>query len=140
MTVLLNHIEVAKELFIVNDSVNYGRFYDRKTKDYQIQLTQYEIIELIEKDYCEVRNELKRDDQNYNDTSDFTKTNYCSLAQLFHHEADFEAIIKTYLDRTLFQKLFTASSKPTYVINSTDAITIKNDIIIFKGRAFEITT
>ena len=57
MKVLLNNIEVNKELFIVNDGLNYGRFFDIKTKEYQIQFTNFEIIELIEKD---VFNYLKK--------------------------------------------------------------------------------
>ena len=104
MKVLLNNIEVNKELFIVNDGLNYGRFFDIKTKEYQIQFTNFEIIELIEKEYCEVRDEIKIDDQIYKDTSDFTRTNYCSLSQLLCHKFEFEEIMKTYLDITLFKK------------------------------------
>jgi hypothetical protein len=140
MKVLLNNIEVNKELFTVNDGLNYGRFFDNKTKEYQIQFTKFEIIELINKEYCEVRDEIKIDDQIYKDTSDFTRTNYCSLSQLFFHKSDFEEIMKTYLDRTLFKKAFTESSKIAYVINSTDLIEIKNNIITFKGRVFELNS
>jgi hypothetical protein len=139
MKVLLNQIEINKELFIVNDSLNYGRFFDKKTKEYQIQLTNFEIIELIEKDYCKVRDEIKVDDKKNNDTSDFTKNNYCSLSELLNHKSDFEEIMKTYLDITLYKKVFTESSKKKYVINSTDSIKINNDIITFKGRVFELT-
>ena len=138
MKVLLNNIEVNKELFIVNDGLNYGRFFDLKTKEYQIQFTNFEIIELIEKEYCEVRDEIKIDDQINKDTSDFTRTNYCSLPQLLCHKSDFEEIMKTYLDITLFNKIFTESSKKAYVINSTDLIEIENNIITFKGRVFEL--
>jgi hypothetical protein len=138
MKVLLNNIEVNKELFTVNDGLNYGRFFDNKTKEYQIQFTNFEIIELIEKEYCLVRDEIKIDDQIYKDTSDFTRTNYCSLPQLLCHESDFEEIMKTYLHITLFKKVFTESSKKVYVINSTDSIKIENNIITFKGRVFEL--
>lgn len=138
MKVLLNQIEVNKELFIVNDGLNYGRFFDRKTKEYQIQLTNFEIIDLIEKEYCEVRDEIKIDDKINNDTSDFTKTNYCSLSQLLNHKSDFEEIMKTYLDKMLFKKVFAESAKKKFVINSTDSIIIKDDIITFNGRVFEL--
>ncbi len=139
MKVLLNQIEVNKELFIVNDGLNYGRFFDKKTKEYQIQLTNFEIIELIEKDYFRVRDEIKVDDKKNNDTSNFTKNNYCSLSELLNYKSDFEEIMKTYLDITLYKKVFTESSKKKYVINSTDSIKINNDIITFKGRVFELT-
>ncbi len=138
MKVLIDQIEVNKELLVVNDGLNYGRFFDKNTIAYEIQFNTTEIIELIEKDYCKVRDEIKTDDIKYNDTSDFTKTNYCSFSQLLNHESDFEEIMKTYLLITLFQKVFTESSKKAYVINSTDSIKIKNDMIIFKGRVIEL--
>lgn len=138
MKVLIDQIEVNKELFVVNDGLNYGRFFDKNTITYEIQFNTTEIIELIEKEYCIVRDEIKTDDIKYNDTSDFKKTNYCSFSQLLNHESDFEEIMKTYLLITLFQKVFTESSKKAYVINSTDSIKIKNDMIIFKGRVIEL--
>jgi hypothetical protein len=140
MKVLLNDIEVKKELLTINDGLNYGRFFDRKTKEYQIQFTKFEIIELIEKEYCAVRDEIKIDDQTHNETSDFTRTNYCSLSKLFDHQSDFEEIMKTYLDRALLKKVFTESSKNSFVINSTDLIEIKENIVTFTGRVFELNS
>ena len=138
MKILLDNIEVSKELFTVNDGLNYGRFFNYDTKEYKIQFTSFEIIELIEKEYYEIRDEIKIDDQTHKDTSDFTRTNYCSLKQLFNYEFDFEEIMKTYLHITLFKKVFINQSKNKYVINSTDSIKIKNNIITFKGRVFKL--
>ncbi len=138
MKVLLNNIEVTIDCFIVNDGLNYGRFFDRNTKEYEFQLTRRELIELIENEYNEVRDEIKLDDQLENDTSEFTNTNYCSLPKLLNHNSDFEAVMKTYLHITLFKKLFPESAKNQYVINSTDSITIKDDMITFKGKVFEL--
>lgn len=138
MKVLLNQVEVPKEIFIVNDGLNYGRFFDRKTVAYEIQLTNVEIMQLIEKEYNKVRDEIKLDDQLHNDTSDFRNTNYCSLPQLLQYESDFEEIMKTYLHITFLKKIFPESVKKEYVINSTDSIKMKNGMIVFKGKAFEL--
>ena len=73
-----------------------------------------------------------------NDTSEFTNTNYCSLPKLLNHNSDFEAVMKTYLHITLFKKLFPELPKNQYVVNSTDSITIKDDMITFKGKVFEL--
>ena len=81
-----------------------------------------------------VRDEIKNDDLAYNEKSDFTNTNYCSLAELFAFETDFEEIIKVYLDRTLFTKLFKYLPNNQFVINSTERIQIIKDTIIITGR------
>ena len=139
MHVLLDNIEVNKDILIVNDGLNYGRFFDRATKECEIKLTSAELIELLESEYNKVRDEIKTDDQLENDASEFTKTNYCSLPELLSHSSDFEAILKTYLHIMLFKKLFPVSKRKEFVINSTDSITIKDDIITIKGKVFKLS-
>lgn len=138
MKVLLNQIEVNKELFIVNDGLNYGRFFDNKTKEYEIRLNDSEIINLIENEYNAVRDEIRIDDTIHNDTSDFSNTNYCSLTKLLEYESDFESIMKTYLDRNLFAKLFTETPNNKFVINSTESICINKNEIVIKGKVYEL--
>jgi hypothetical protein len=138
MKVLLNQIEVNKELFIVNDGLNYGRFFDNKTKEYEIRLNDSEIINLIENEYNAVRDEIRIDDTIHNDTSDFSNTNYCSLTKLLEYESDFESIMKTYLDRNLFAKLFTETPDNKFVINSTESICINKNEIVIKGKVYEL--
>jgi hypothetical protein len=138
MKVLLNQIEVNKELFIVNDGLNYGRFFDNKTKEYEIRLNDSEIINLIENEYNAVRDEIRIDDTIHNDTSGFSNTNYCSLTKLLEYESDFESIMKTYLDRNLFAKLFTETPDNKFVINSTESICINKNEIVIKGKVYEL--
>lgn len=138
MNVLLNGIEINKELLTVNDGLNYGRFFDKNTEEYEIQLTDFEVIAFIKKEYIETRDAIKVDDEMYEDRSDFTHTKYCSLEELLKYEADFESIMKTYFHRTLFKKIFHESPKNRYVINSTDSIKIIKDRIVFKGKVFEL--
>lgn len=140
MRILLNNKEVDKSIFIVNDGLNYGRFFSRKGEKYELHISKENLIKLIEKEYITARDEIKLDDEIENDTSDFTNTNYCSLTELFEYEYDFGEIFRTYdLDRILFGKLFEESLKTIYVINSTDTIKIVGEHVLFKGRVFEIS-
>jgi len=139
MKLFLNKTEVNKDIFIVNNGLNYGRFFDRKTEVFEIQLTKLEIINLLESDYNEARDEIKHDDALYNETSEFTNTNYCEFTELLNHELDFEEIMKTYLHITLLSKIVSETTQKRYVINSTDSIKITNNIISIKGRVFELT-
>lgn len=138
MKLLLNTIEVPKEVFTVNDGLNYGRFFNHNTENYEIQLNNNEFIKLIEQEYISVRDEIKIDDEATQEQSEFTATNYCSLLQLLNHASDLEEIVKTYLDIILFKKLFSTTSENTYVINSTDSVTIVATTIVIKGRVFKI--
>ncbi|NVK51405.1 MAG: hypothetical protein HWD85_00615 [Flavobacteriaceae bacterium] len=139
MKIRLNNKEVDKSIFVVNDGMNYGRFFGREGKSYEFQISKSNLLKLIEKEYNEVKDEIKLDDEIENDRSDFTNTNYCALIELFEYEYDFGEIFKTYdLDRTLYSKVFQESSKTIYVINSTDTIKISAEDVLFKGRVFEM--
>lgn len=137
MKVLLEDVEVNKELFCVNDGLNFGRMDELKPKAYHLQLSYHELFDLIEKEYVEIRDEIKQDDETYSDTSDFSEVNYCSLSELLQYPASFEEIMKTYLNRTLLKKVFNNSTNGAYVINSTDTIEILNDSILITGNVFE---
>ena len=139
MKVFINSIEVDKKLITVNDGLNFGRFLDRITMAYEIQLADYELIQLIEKEYIAVRDEIKLDDERQQDTSEFTSTNYCALKDLLDHASDFEEVMKTYLANTLFRKAFPEATQNHYVINSMDLIRINNGTITLIGKVFERT-
>lgn len=137
MKVYLNKLEIDKALLSVNRGLNYGRFFDKTTKDYEIRLNTSELITLIENEYNAVRDEIKIDDTLYNDESDFTNTNYCSLSEVLQHEFDFEAIMKTYLDKSLFEKLFSETQNAKFILNSTESISIHTNEVVIKGKVFE---
>ncbi len=138
MKVFLNQIEINKDIFLTNDGLNFGRFSDKPTQTIELHFSKSEIIDLLEKEYNKVRDEIKQDDFLYKDESDFTATNYCSFSVLIEHKDDFEQIMKTYLKHNLLAKQFDVSGNKKYVINSIDSIQIQNSTIIFKGRVFEL--
>lgn len=139
MKIFINRIEANKEILNVNDGLNYGRFFDKKTDEYKIQLTSFEVIDLIEKEYIKTRDEIKIDDEAFGDSSGFTSTNYCSLSKLMEYESEFEEILKAYFHITLLKKIFSKSTKNEYVINSTDSVKIKKGEIILKGKVFYLS-
>lgn len=139
MKVRINKNEINIDFITVNDGLNYGRFFNKNTKDYEIQLSIKNFIELIEKEYIEIRDEIRIDDETHKIHSDFTNTKYCPLQELLKQPKDLEEIVKTYLDITLFTKIFNASSQNKYVINSTDSIQVTDKDVVIKGRVFEIT-
>lgn len=136
MKLSLNGKEIHFQVITVNDGLNFNRFFDLETKEYELQLSIQKLKKLIENEYNSVRDEIKKDDELHNETSAFTNTNYCSLTKLLAHESDFFEIMNPYLTITLFQKIFTVSSQNCYVINSIDSIQINNEYIFFKGRVF----
>lgn len=138
MKVLLNGKESNKALLTVNSGLNFGRFFDKETKPYELRLSHPEFINLIEKEYDNTRNEIKIDDESLNDTSDFSRTRYCSLKELLVFEPELSSIVKTYLDQTLFLKVFTDRPENQFIINSTDTIISTKHEIIIKGRVFEV--
>ena len=84
MKVLLNDAEIDKTILTLNDGLNYGRFdIDNILIDnYKIIISIKEFIQLIEKEYFEIRDKIQLDDEQYNDTSEFSSINYPSLDEL----------------------------------------------------------
>lgn len=138
MELRLNQIKANKEHFTVNLDLNFGRFGNEKAHSYEICLKCNEFILLIEDEYNDIKKDIEEDDKAYNDTSDFSVTNYCSLDELMKLPIEFDSIFKGYLDRLLFTKLFYDSPKNKFVINSTELIKVEKDEIIIRGKVFEI--
>ncbi|PLX14425.1 MAG: hypothetical protein C0598_01325 [Marinilabiliales bacterium] len=139
MKVLLNDAEIDKTLLTLNDGLNYGRFdIDNILIDnYKIIISIKEFIQLIEKEYFEIRDQIQLDDEQYNDTSEFSSINYPSLDELIiKFPQHLQEIFTTYFDKIFFAKLFTNSNNPDFVINSTDKISIINGYFEISGRTY----
>ena len=137
MEVTIQGAKIDTTLISYNDGLNYGRFSDDTEKlPYEIAIAKDDFIKLLEKDYTAIKEEIKQDDIAQNETSEFTNTNYCGLIELLNHPEDLQEIFSTYLDRILFEKLFTNSKEVIYVINSTATIVHKNKIIYISGNIY----
>jgi len=139
MNAFINGIEIASRLISINSGLNFGRFdvEDLIVKNYTINIDFQEFVDVIEATYNHARDEIKLDDLEQNETSEFTKTGYCSLRELLNHKKDLKKIIINYLDRPLLEKLVISNQSAIYVINSTDRIEIENSIVKISGRVFE---
>ncbi|MEZ5008082.1 MAG: hypothetical protein R2753_08030 [Chitinophagales bacterium] len=139
MNVFINQFEVDKKIISVNTGLNFGRFdYKGLVIDhYKIVLSQQELIDFIEVDYNEIKDEIKLDDDLQKETSEFSAINYCSLNELLATNGNkLFSIVTTYLDRILFEKLFPSSNNGHYIINSTDSVVVVNDKIEISGRTY----
>jgi hypothetical protein len=138
MKILINGSEVDKCLVNVNTGLNYGRFnYEGLMVDrYQVTLSFVEFTDAIEGDYNSIRDEIKMDDALYQETSVFTKVGYGTANDLLQYQQALQEIVTTYLDRILFEKLFSIKGKATFIINSTDEVAIKNDTLVISGQCY----
>lgn len=121
----------------VNDGLNFGRFYDQPYLPFELHLSQAEFLNLAEAEYNKIRQEIKADDEKYSDSSAFKEADYCSLEELFQNDEKFEEIVKTYLDRGIYCRLFPTQLNTQFIVNSTDGISVQGETIVFKGRCFK---
>ncbi len=143
MKIILNNSRIDKSLININPGLNYGRFNigNLIIDNYKIIISKQELIQIIEKEYIEIRNEIQFDDKKYNDTSEFSVINYPSLNDLiFTYSYQFQEIFTTYLDKILFTKLFVESHNPEYIINCTDGVKLLDENIEIIGRTYRKQT
>jgi hypothetical protein len=138
MVFKINNTSLPLNQMGYNDGLNFGR-YDASLKmefvDFELILSNTEIIECIEQDYFSIRNEIRLDDIIYADESSFQKAGYKDLKDLLFPNSGLEAIILDYLDRKIYQKLTQFNMSPNYIINGTSQILIEVDTIRIIGKA-----
>jgi hypothetical protein len=128
---------IPKALVVYNDAMGFGRFLeDSEIYPYTLHFTKEEFIQRFENPYNEARDEMKKDDETYNETSDFSESHYCSLEALFQYPTQFNDIFDYYLRNNLFEE-FTNSKNFIYVINSLDGIQLSQDSVTITGRCFK---
>ncbi|MQP24068.1 hypothetical protein GFJ94_03195 [Flavobacterium sp. LMO8] len=121
-----------------NDGLNFGRInqIENQFTDFVLELSFEEFTKLIQEEYNILKNEIKEDDDLYNDSSSFKEINYKELKEVLYHNSGLEQIIKDYLDRIIYDKLFKTIERKTYTIQSTHFVEINNDKIIIVGQCF----
>ncbi len=139
MNIFINGLEIDKKQISVNTGLNFGRFdfEGMIITQFKIILTVQEFKDFIDAEYNNIRDEIKMDDQTQNDTSAFSGVDYCSLTDLLKSNNDFlNEIVSTYLDRILYEKLFSESDKKNFIINCTDGVIVNNNTVEISGRAY----
>lgn len=139
MKITINEKEVNENSVNVNSGLNFGRFdfQDVEISNYRITLTFEEFISIIENEYNFIRDEIQKDDETYQEISDFSEINYGSINELLKNKQMLSEITKGYLDKIIFTKLFSKSQFAHFIINSTDFVTINNQTLEIIGRCFQ---
>lgn len=134
MEIYINNKLISQSNFLYNDSLNFNRLYnDLNFEYYTIKVDKDIFIEKLEVIYEEVKKEIKKDDLKHNDTSDFSKTNYCNLKTLLTQEKYLYEIFNNFLRDTFFNDF--TNQNATSIINSVDTVMV-NEKIIIRGKIF----
>lgn len=137
MEIYLNNTLTEPSLVTYNDGLNFGRFFSHNiVLDYKIIMSKTNFFKLLEKPYHVALEEIKADDIKYNETSDFSELNYCSLEELLPNSEGLTTIVDVYLRNELFQDIL----KPhtfKYVINTLESIQLVEDQLLIEGKCFE---
>lgn len=138
MKIKIDNSFIPFNLISHNDGLNFGRInqVENQFTDFVLELSFEEFTKLIHEEYNAIRNEIKEDDEFCNDSSSFKKIDYKELKEVLYHNSGLELIIKDYLDRIIYDKLFQCSGRIKYIINSTENIEIRNENIYFLGKCF----
>lgn len=138
MKIKINNKVIPLQEVSYNDGLNFGRINqpNKLYYNFSLELNFNEFLELIEDDFNQLRAEIKEDDSLYNDSSSFKEVNYNDLKNLLYAKSGLENIIVDYLDRIIYDKLFTTIERKKYTIQSTHFVEINNDKIIIVGQCF----
>lgn len=133
-TISVDNIAVDNNKVAYNSGLNFNQFDENLTvKKFEIKISISAFLVKLNDIYDVVKTEIKIDDDMYNDTSEFSKVNYCSLEELLDKPKSLFEIFTTYLTDAFFVNFQSESAK--YVINSITEIEIKDQISII-GEVF----
>ena len=133
--VFIDNIEVSEEIITYNNGLNFNRVLeDTVIKPYRFYLSKQEFIEVIEPHYITARDEIKLDDEMYNETSDFKESDYYSFLELLEKPKYLYEIFDWYLRHYLFFT-YVKNENAKYVINSIDSVTVGDQVQI-TGKTF----
>ncbi|WP_430399357.1 hypothetical protein [Flavobacterium sp.] len=139
MKIKIENSYIPLHLVSHNDGLNFGRInhVENQFTDFILEISFQDFIKLIKEEYNTLKNEIKEDDELYNDSSSFKEIDYKELKEVLYPNSGLELIIKDYLDRIIYDKLFQYSGKKNYIINSTENIEIRNETIYILGKCFK---
>ena len=85
MKVLVNDVEANINSVTFNDGLNYGRFDTEAINvfPYQFEISKNDFISLMSENYRQCMDEVKVDDEQFNDSSPFKKMGYVSIEKAF---------------------------------------------------------
>lgn len=132
---------LSPDLFSVNYGMNFGQLRGEQYIPYEVTIARKHAIELLQIDFNTARDEIRIDDAQCGETSEFSRCAYRDLSDAWNEAANYSDIadaIDTYIGRELFIKLIPLvpdHEPPKYVIDSIDKITIDERGMTIYGQA-----
>lgn len=129
---------IDPSLVTYNPGVGFGKFKSETiaVHRYELFMDRAVIIADLSDAYRVVRDEIRVDDEEHGEISDFTATGYSGLEGAFDSPATLAEIIDTYFCRELLELYVTRRERFVYVINSVDRVTVSPEGILYEGRCF----
>lgn len=133
-TIYIENKLIENSLVTFNSGLNFNRFYSDDTiKNFSLTISKTEFLTKLNDIYDVVKTEIKIDDDMYNDSSEFSKVNYCSLEELLEKPTSLFEIFTTYLTDAFFVNQQVENAK--YIINAITNITVEEHITL-TGKVF----
>lgn len=138
MNIEINGKIVESSIVTANYGMQFGQFrnVDLKLDSYKLSIGKSDFIELFEKYFIQVRDEIQADDIACIEESEFTDSGYGDLEEMFSYKADLSEIISTYIERKIFEVLLPLEVTVGYVINSIDSVEVTDSQINITGRTY----
>ncbi|CCN70244.1 hypothetical protein [Vibrio nigripulchritudo] len=142
MIIKVDEREIESKRIIYNDQ-SFGNPTERAECEYEIVLSKSDFIELFESEYDNYVNECKEDDEANGevDIPILNKAGYPLLLKTLSENAElFIYLIEEYMYFNLFDCLFDKRNRSEweFAINSIKDISIDDDSIIIRGKAYPI--
>ncbi|HVH98829.1 MAG TPA: hypothetical protein VM869_08965, partial [Enhygromyxa sp.] len=120
-----------------NDGLNYGRFFDHPTHEYQAVLP-LACLDWYAPEFAVLADDMRKEDEHDDDPTSFAQIGWCrTLAEAAEHPLALADIVEVFCDRPLLEHHFPfEQSTSQYVINSTDAVFVVAGQIIIRGRCW----
>lgn len=129
----INNTRTPTSEFTYNDGLNFGRFSEHCiVNNFQLILTKQEFLDRLNEVYNTIKKENLLEDKKYNETSDFSKTNYCTLQELLMQPKALFEIFNWYLSDDFFSEF--AKNKAKYIINKLEDLQVTADKVIIFGK------
>jgi hypothetical protein len=142
MRVLLDGIEVLDDC-IAYRGLGFGQAVDLPAHSYEIQMPLPELVDVLEKPYATLVQELRSDYEQVGDRDPecLFKLNYPPLQEVLESDIQcLDEILKDYLYMDFFSRCFKQldPERVLYAVNTIDQVFKSGNIIIVSGQAYEV--
>jgi hypothetical protein len=138
MHITIDQQVVNPNIVTYNDGLNYGRFDSDNIEihSYRFFVERDDLVEKFSAIYWDCSEQIRQDDEKYQESSSFQALRYVSLYDAFAHPEHLGSAIETFLDKGIFQLYIPSQSDFVHVINSTDKVVVTALGVTIEGRCF----